>query len=411
MYSKDLGVKIKSAHALKQQKGELLGSLPPYGYVFTTNGGGKRLKIEPESAKTVKLIFDLRARGDSIIKIADYLNQSGILAPRNHYHRLGVLKSERDAKKTLWQNSYLGILLRNEVYVGNQIQGKYERNGKGATEKPKSEWIIHEGAHPAIVDRTQFDTVQKLIDEAGVKYKKLGNKLDENILVGKMFCSRCGKSLKRQYKRSRKNNTAVKYRYHCRDCGAEFRHSMGMEKMPHFPLEDIEEVITATLKSYMDACLALDTLIDNVANADAITRKRHNLTTELNKFQRNSKKADDMLAAAYTHHLSGLFDGKEFGLARERFERDKQAAEVGAERVMQELAGYDLEKARHNAFLTNFRHFNGFTKLDKTLINALVKRIDISPLTKEISVMLNFMDELEKLNKLVEESEVLSDVR
>jgi DNA invertase Pin-like site-specific DNA recombinase len=35
IYSKDLGVKIKSSFVIKQQKGELLGALPPYGYLFT----------------------------------------------------------------------------------------------------------------------------------------------------------------------------------------------------------------------------------------------------------------------------------------------------------------------------------------------------------------------------------------
>ncbi|MCL2253072.1 MAG: recombinase family protein [Lachnospiraceae bacterium] len=408
MYSKDLGVKIKSAHALKQQRGELLGSIPPYGYMFTSDNGGKRLKTEPDSAKIVKLIFDMRAQGDSMIKIADHLNRNSVLAPRNHYHSLGFLTNDKDAKKALWQNGYIGQLLRNEVYIGKQIQGKYERHGKQAGVKPKSEWVIHENAHPAIIDESQFYTVQKLMDEAGKKFKKLGNKLDENILVGKVFCSRCGKSMKRQY--YRKNKTEVKYRYCCRDCVAELRYETGLEKVPQFPLEKIVEIITATIQRYMDACITIDMLIEDVANSAAIIQKSRRLSTELQKFQRDRKKSEDMLAAAYTHHLAGLLDSNEFNLARERFGRDKQAAEAGAERVSQELAGYDLEETRRNAFLTNFRKFNGFTELNKTIIGTLIQRIDVSPLSNEIGITLNFMDELEKLNKLVEESEVLTDV-
>jgi DNA invertase Pin-like site-specific DNA recombinase len=72
MYSKDMGEKIRSSFVLKQQKGELLGSMSPYGFLFTTEGGGKRLAIEPESAKIVKLIFNMRERGDSMIKIVRY---------------------------------------------------------------------------------------------------------------------------------------------------------------------------------------------------------------------------------------------------------------------------------------------------------------------------------------------------
>jgi DNA invertase Pin-like site-specific DNA recombinase len=409
MYSRDMGVKIRSSFALKQQKGELLGSLPPYGYLFTTESGGKHLKIEPESAKTVKLIFDLRVQGKSMIMIADHLNRNGILAPRNHYHRLGVLTNEKDSKKALWQNGYIGHLLRNEVYIGRQIQSKYDRCGKTITEKPREEWVIHEGAHPAIIDKTLFDAVRVLLDEASEKYKKLGNKLDDNILVGKIFCARCGKALKRQY--YRKNKNEVKYRYGCRDCGSEFRHTMGLEKVPQFALEEIEEAINATIQGYMDAFIRIDTLLEDVAKSVAISRKRHGLTAELNKYRRESKKAGDMLAAAYTHHLAGVIDGREFELARLKFERNKQAAETGAERVTLELAGYDFEETRHNSFLEYFRRFRGFTELNRSVIEVLIQKIVIEPLTNEIGITLNFMDDLAKLNKLVEESGVMADVR
>ena len=408
VYSKDLGVKIKSALALKQQKGELIGALPPYGYMFTTDDGCKRLKIEPESAKIIKLIFDMRAQGDSMIKIANHLNRNGVLAPRNHYYGLGVITHKRYAKKSLWQNGCIGLLLRNEVYIGNQVHGRCTRDGKNTTVKPRDEWIIHENTHPAIVDKALFDRVQVLLNESGEKSKKLGDKLDENILVGKIFCSRCGKSLKRHY--NRKINNVVSYYYFCRDCSTELRYMMGLEKISRSPLDKIKKVITYTIQKRMDACVRIDALIEKAINSSVIVHKRNNLTTELNKLQRSSKKAEDMLATAYTHHLAGLLDSYEFNLAREKFERDKQAAESGTERVRQELTKYDLEETQRSAFIMNFRRFNGFTELDKTLIETLIHRIEIEPLSGAIDITLNFMDELEKLNKLVEESEVLFDV-
>lgn len=118
-----------------------------------------------------------------------------------------------------------------------------------------------------------------------------------------------------------------------------------------------------------------------------------------------------MLSAAYIHHLDGLLDSGDFNLAREKFERDKETAETMAEQIAQEVAKYDVEKAKQNAFLANFQRFNGFTKLDKDIIKTLIHRIEIEPLTKEIHIKLNFIDELGELNKLVEESGVLANVR
>jgi len=407
MYSQDLGIKIRSSHALKQQKGELLGSMPPYGYMFTSKDGGKRLETEPESAKIVKLIFDMRVKGDSMVKITNYLNQNGISSPRNHYHYLGVLPGEKNAKKALWQNSYIGHLLRNEVYLGNQIQGKYKRRENQVSEKPREEWIVHENTHPAIINKEQFDTVQKLLAEAGEKYKRHGNKLDENIFVGRVFCSRCGKALKRQYSRTK---IKTHYYYNCPACNYEIRQSKRIEKLPRLSLKQLEDITSTILQKEVDACIDIVKLIKEISASSTVINKRNILTAKLNRCQQDSKKADDMLATAYTHHLAGLLDSKEFELARKKFERDKSVAEVNAEQVANELNKCDTVKAQQSAYLTSFQGFKGFVKLDKDIINALIHRIDISPLTNEISIVLNFMNELEELNSLIEESEVLTDV-
>ena len=413
MYSKDLGVKIRSSHALKQQKGELLGSLPPYGYMFTTEGGGKRLKIEPESSKVVKMIFDMRERGDSMVKITEHLNHNNIPAPRNHYYNLGVLTSEKNSKKAFWHNGFIGNLLKNEVYIGNQIQSKYSRRGNAVVEKPKSDWYVYENAHTAIIDKTQFDNVQRLLSEAGEKYKKLGNKLDENFFIGKIFCARCGRTMKRGYSRNRKiladGRQETKYHYSCRLCSAEMRHSLNIDKVPQFTYEKLEKVVIAVLQRQIAVCIDIDALIEDVTTSAPITSKCHNLKQEMERCQRDSKKAEDMLAVAYTHHLAGLLDDNDLIKARAKFEKDKRTAEIKEALAKAELERYDLDNQRRNAFLANFRNFKGFTKLDRAIISTLIHRIEISPLTNEISIALNFMDELEKLNSLIKESGVLTD--
>lgn len=409
MYSKDLGKKIKSSFMLKQHKGELLGCLPPYGYVFTTEGGGKRLQVETMSAEIVKRVFDMRLQGCSTIKITDYLNQNGILAPRNHYYSLGLLTKEKDAVKTVWQNSYICNLLTNEVYTGDQIQGKYERHGKSFDVRPKEEWIIHKDAHTAIIDREQFDAVQELIAASKEKYKKHGNKLDENIYVGKVFCTRCGKAAKRGY--YRKNKSEVKYTYRCRYCYDELKHTHGMDAVKPVSLEKLESVVNTEIQNQMDACLDIDGLLDKIAGSTPITQKKQMLTRERQKLQKEVKKAGDMLSAAYTHHLEGLLDSNEFELARAKFERDKQCAEAGLVRLENEMSAYELDLVRQNECLVSFRNFKGFESLDKAIVSVLVNRIEINPTTNVVDVVLNFNDSFAKLERLAMESEVLAYVR
>ena len=410
MYSKDLGVKIRSSHALMQQRGEILGCLPPYGYLFTKESGKKGLKVDSDAVETVKLIFNMREQGNSLQKIAHYLNESGVLSPRNHLYRSGYLTNEKDAKTILWNGGTIGNIARNEAYIGTLVQRKRERHGRNVRYRSPSEWIVHENAHPAIINKVQFDTVQGLLNEAAIiRKKKRTDELDENIYRGKLFCSRCGKAVARQFSHTRE--AGQRFRVLCRVCCHDIRQSFGLKKLPVFWLDKLEEIVIAVLQKQIDACLVIDEIITAASNSMAIISKRQSLESELSRLNRESKKADEMLATAYTHHLAGILDSYEFDLAREKFEKDKKAAEAKTLQVSQEAAGYDIEKAKHNAFLTNFRQFNGFTKLDKGIVGALIRRIEISPQSNDVHIVLNFMDEFEELNKLIEESGVLADVR
>ncbi|MDR1754106.1 MAG: recombinase family protein [Eubacterium sp.] len=407
MYSKDLDKKIKSTFVTKQQKGELLGSTPPYGYKFTTAGKPKRLEIEPQAAKVVKQIFDLRLQGWSTVKITEYLNANNIPTPGLHYYQIGLLAHEKYAAKTIWQNSFIIKLLVNEVYTGNQVQGKYARSGKKYIEKPKSEWIIHKHTHPDIVSAEQFETVQQLMAEAGRKYKKHGNKLDENIFVGKVFCSRCGKAAKREYYRGKNK---INYCYHCRNCDAELRRSLGLKTIKPVALEVMESAVGADIQARIKSCLDIDGLLTKISRSAVITHKRHRLLQERDKFAKDGKKAEELLAAAYAHHLSGVLSEGEFELARSKFERDKQTASVCFTRIEQELAEYEIGEIQKNECLKNFRAFKSFEKLDKAIIDALVHRIEITPLANEVKVILNFRDSFEKLEALASESGVMANV-
>lgn len=403
MYSKDLGKKIRSSFEMKQKKGELLGCVPPYGYMYTTEGGGKHLQIEPEAAKIVKLIFDMRLRGDSTIKITEYLNSNNIPNPRAHYNQLGITSNSKYLSDAIWGNSYICNLLVNEVYIGDQIQGKHERHGKKVRTRPKEEWVVHKDAHPAIVSREQFDAVQALIAEASEKYKKRGNTLDKNIYVGKIFCSRCGRAVIRQYHESKGR---YKYIYQCRSCRNELSRTLGVGTIKTLPLEALENTVRSVIEKQINICLDMKLLLADISASESIVSKRQTLLNERSRYQKDATRAEEMLSAAYTHHLQGILDENEFALARLKFERDKQNAEVGFARAEQALKEYDIDTVQKNEGLISFSNFKGFTTIDETILDALVNKIIVTPVSNDVEVVLNFKDSFDKLDRLVAESEV-----
>ena len=104
-----------------------------YGYKHDENG---HLVIDEETAKNVKLIYDLYLSGQSVVGIIKELSKRKILSPKG---------------KENWNKRSIEWILSNEKYTGNVELLK----------SSKSEvHYLASGSHPAIISKEVFETVQ-----------------------------------------------------------------------------------------------------------------------------------------------------------------------------------------------------------------------------------------------------------
>ena len=55
-------------------------------------------------------------------------------------------------------------MLKNEIYIGNMVQGKYgsvSYKTKQNKPRPRSEWYVVKGTHEPIIDRDLWNRVQE----------------------------------------------------------------------------------------------------------------------------------------------------------------------------------------------------------------------------------------------------------
>ncbi len=79
--------------------------------------------INPETAPVVKHIFELRLQGLSQRKIADRLNEEGILCPSEYYYQRQGKENPLNSRK-LWSRPVVNEILHNPMYLGNLVQLK-----------------------------------------------------------------------------------------------------------------------------------------------------------------------------------------------------------------------------------------------------------------------------------------------
>lgn len=165
------------------------GSSAPLGYrtvVADIRGTKqkKRLEIDPEGSQVIKLIFRLYLDGDGVsgplgIKnIVSYLNDHGHTSPKGGKFHI----------------SYVGKILRDEVYVGRAWYNKFDTRAK--VDRPKEEWIAVQV--PPIISEEDFQRVATQL--AARNPKKTPPRLVNSpvLLTGVVCCGSCGRMMHRQ---------------------------------------------------------------------------------------------------------------------------------------------------------------------------------------------------------------------
>ncbi len=204
-YLEDMSENIKSVLTNRRKNGYHIGSFAPYGYKKDPERKG-HLVIDDEAANIIREIFNLFSIGYGKYKIAQMLNDKALPNP-SEYKRLKELNYKPTKNSKIWRYSTVSDILKNEVYIGNLVQGKYGSiSYKTKKNKPrqKENWYRVENTHDAIINQELWDKVQKLIKKNNKPFKvgKIG------LFSGKVYCMYCKSPL-------RSTKTKDKYYLRC----------------------------------------------------------------------------------------------------------------------------------------------------------------------------------------------------
>ena len=152
--------RVRDKIAASKQKGMWMGGNIPLGYDVEE----RRLLINTDEAKNVRLIYDYYLKIGSVFELKDYLDKNNIRS-----------KSRKTGEEIKCGISYsrgaLYSILRNPVYIG-----KTRHKGK-----------IYEGQHEAIIDQFIWDQVQTKLTDKAVNPRSMRYDKIDVLLKGKIF--------------------------------------------------------------------------------------------------------------------------------------------------------------------------------------------------------------------------------
>jgi hypothetical protein len=219
-YERELtGERIRDKFAESKKKGLWMGGYPMLGYDIND----RKLLINEEEARVVKLIYDRFLETESCTLIADELNRRGCRS-KSRPHTSG-----RNDGGKLYDKKAVRRILENQYYRG-YVTHKGE---------------IYKGQHDAIIDDESWLKVQEIF--AKNKSTKHHKKSSPYPLKGLLKCGSCGATMSP----TACNNHGLKYRYYT--CSNHIRFKNCKSAVKNVPAEGLEarvvEEILLKLKS------------------------------------------------------------------------------------------------------------------------------------------------------------------
>ena len=384
-------VNVRGTLNVNRQQGKFIGSFPTYGYLKDPNDHHK-LIVDEETAPIVRMIFEDFVNGCSIMGIAKKLNAMGIPNPSAYKRSKGLRYRHPAGEKNdgLWPDSSVRRILRNEMYIGNMIQGKNTTISykiKQCRAVPREDWIRVEGTHEAIIDRNTFEKAQSLFNQNIRKSVKN----DEILLFsGLIRCGHCGRIM------SKKTNRHSYGTYHYYRCTTHNRMDTGKCTAQTIRVDRLEKAVLVYLQTMVDVSVEYEALLDKIRRSSSRKNGSAALEKTLAQQQTQRESYQKAMLELYPDWKSGILSQSEYLSLKADLLSKIQTLESSISQLQQTLDQYAGGMVQENAFLSSFQRYHNFTELNRAMLVELVKEIRVYE-GGRLEIELNFQDELQTL--------------
>ena len=386
--------KVREVFDMKRRNGEHIGSFAAYGYIKDPNDKNA-LVVDEEAAEVVRDIFAKFLDGMSKNAIVHYLNEHGVLSPAAYKRERLGLKYQNPgidpAKRPLWGAVTITTILKNRMYCGDMVQGRYRvKSYKIHVQEvvPEDEWYIVENTHEAIIDRDIFVKVQRLLlrDTRTAPQKK-----QIYLFSGFLRCADCGKAMTR----SKVGGTVY---YYCRTYKDQSKNACTKHTIKHNRLE--AAVLYAVQQQFY---LAVDytKTIERINRAPLVKSQSKKLADAIEQKERELSKIARYKQAIYQDWKDGEISHSDYRHMKEDYEEQAEALNEVIEKLRAEQAELENGIDTENPFLKAFRQYGNIEKLTRDVLIELVDHIKVYE-GGNISIVFRFADELRRIQEFIE---------
>ena len=395
MYSKDISKKVHSSYLLKAQKGEFTGCVAPFGYRKDPDNKN-HLLVDEETAPIVRQLFAWALEGHGPNFIRRRLEEQKMPCPTWWNRQRGLRntftkweKQDPEKGRYIWDFTVIKDILTNPVYTGAIASQKKEYRFKIGTigEKRPEDWIVVEGQHQPIVDRSSFEIVQEKL-RSRQRPRQNG---EVSLFAGLLKCGECGKALTIRATNAKHPQQI----YACKTYNAYGKNHCTQHRIEYDTLYQLVlEQIRACAQAALQDEEAVKNKLSNSCKAEQKAQQKA-LERSLSKAEERLSVLDKMVSRLYEDLTMGRISEDNFNQMMAKTQKEQAELKQQAARQRRELAGEMQEASDARQWTEAIKACANLTELDAITLNRLVKEIIVHERideegTRHISVEIHF---------------------
>ncbi len=375
IYPKQVSKKVRQVKRQSAEQGMFMGSQAPYGYKKSPEDK-HILIIDDEAALVIRRLFNEFASGDTARQIADRLNEEKVDSPRfYHYAKMGRVNPLKE-EKNVWGSATVLQLLRNQVYIGNMVQGKRKTvsfKTKKMRQVSPDNWIVVENTHEPIVERELWDKVHSRMRTnsrvAKTKEKTVG------MFAGILKCADCDSPL--AYMRKKLAN-GEKGLYRCSRYNNNGSNACGTHYIEE---NDLCEIVLSDIRRY---AIIAENEKESIANKLLALKSKHAMA-ETKVLRGQISNAENRLAMIktaiknlYIDKCNGTIPEEAVKSMMEDFLKEQSDLETQIPRLHDELEQISTATDEVNEWLSLISDFTNIETLTRAVVCELIESITVS---------------------------------
>ena len=379
-YARDISKKVKTGIRTKGASGKPIATEAPYGYV--KDPGDKDFwLIDEEAAEVVRLIFRLFLDGKNRNQIAVYLKNEQVPTPTFYMkdRGRGTAKSKplNEENRYKWNKTTLTKILTRQEYCGDVVNFKTAKHFRDKRNHyvDRSQWQITENVHEPIVDRADFENVQRILENIPVKRPNGDGEI--HPLSGLLFCKDCGAKMhiRIDYRNGGKRHIAYCSEYHkgkARNPKCNSPHIMDADLLMQTVSEVLKKIAEYSISKRADFEALVKKSLD-VQQTDRTKKQQKRVPQITTRLEQIEKVLDKL----YEDNALGTIEQDRYEQMSQKYSEEYYTLKTELAEIKEQLSAFENAGGRAQRFVKLTERYADFAELTPAILNEFISKIEV----------------------------------